>query len=637
MKFGGPPIDRLCLDADDDLATFGELHGVVAEIEEHLAQPQRIADERIRNIGVGIEKKLDPLSLGLDVYKASYIIEHVVEPEVRGFHREFAGLDLREVEDVVDDAHQILGGAMHLFDIIPLPRVKAGLKGETRHAENSIHRGPDLVRHVREEVRLRRRGRFRHLLGRRQDLFDLLLRIEVHVDADQPFALAVHITLDTPGDVQDPFPFAAFRFHAQFAAVFRGLPGQVILARLPDAVEIIGMDERLPAPGTASGKVSHLVGRVSEHFGPDVVDDHFVRVDTQVPEAQPGAFQGHVEPFAAFHQLVLGRDLVRDVLGDTVHVGRPADAVPDEESERVDPHDPAVGGAPVFIDSIIFRIPPLDRPLENPVCLPGQFRVGGFDVREPLSLQMIPVSRIRNVAVDLHGPLRRVVIPGAIERNVPVSRLCQLESVVGEEIRPGDLLARFIPGGQIALARDDSRFSLQEYRNQRHFAGEQVPVEPPVQPVESYRLPGIEGLEHVFPARFARQPPVRLGFGRQRGPAGSHAQKLFGRVGPEHGCRGRIRLDDSLLEGEDLQGVVGMREESPGPFLSHFSLGYIAEGHDRPDPLAEAEDGGRRVIDRERASVLFPEYIRVAVDCFSHMYRIQYAAFFGRMGGSIRA
>jgi hypothetical protein len=71
-------------------------------------------------------------------------------------HRQLAGLDLGKVEDVVDDAEQVLGGAMDLLDVVALlgGGRDLGLQREVRHADDGVHRRADFVAHVGQEVAL---------------------------------------------------------------------------------------------------------------------------------------------------------------------------------------------------------------------------------------------------------------------------------------------------------------------------------------------------------------------------------------------------------------------------------------------------------------------------------------------------
>jgi hypothetical protein len=83
-----------------------------------------------------------------------------VEAERRLLEMHHAGLDLRQVEDVVDDAEQALGGVVDLAQVIALAVVQFGLQGEVGHADDGVHRGADLVAHVGQEVRLGGGSRF---------------------------------------------------------------------------------------------------------------------------------------------------------------------------------------------------------------------------------------------------------------------------------------------------------------------------------------------------------------------------------------------------------------------------------------------------------------------------------------------
>ena len=66
--------------------------------------------------------------------------------------------DLGEVEDVVDQVEQHAPGAVHALGVLPLAFVEVGLHQQLGEADDTVHRGPDLVAHGGEEIRLRPRG-----------------------------------------------------------------------------------------------------------------------------------------------------------------------------------------------------------------------------------------------------------------------------------------------------------------------------------------------------------------------------------------------------------------------------------------------------------------------------------------------
>jgi hypothetical protein len=93
---------------DRDFAALSELHRVVAEVDQDLAEPERVAAEMGRDRGLDLEDQLEPLGRGLLGHQIPDILEHLVEIEIDRLDRQLAGLDLREIENVVDDAEQML-------------------------------------------------------------------------------------------------------------------------------------------------------------------------------------------------------------------------------------------------------------------------------------------------------------------------------------------------------------------------------------------------------------------------------------------------------------------------------------------------------------------------------------------------
>ena len=74
---------------------------------------------------------------------------------------QLARLDLREVEDVVEDREQRLRRIAHRAEAVLLIRRQLGVQGHGRHADDPVHRRADLVAHVRQELRFRAVGRLR--------------------------------------------------------------------------------------------------------------------------------------------------------------------------------------------------------------------------------------------------------------------------------------------------------------------------------------------------------------------------------------------------------------------------------------------------------------------------------------------
>ena len=89
---------------DDDLAALGELDRVADQVDQDLAQPARIADERVGHVGAMWQASSSPFSSA----RSGERLDRVRRRRRGGrtamrLELELARLDLREVEDVVDD------------------------------------------------------------------------------------------------------------------------------------------------------------------------------------------------------------------------------------------------------------------------------------------------------------------------------------------------------------------------------------------------------------------------------------------------------------------------------------------------------------------------------------------------------
>ena len=101
-------------DLEPDLALLGELDRVVDEVGEDLAETKRVAAQLLGDGAGHVGEELEALVVGLLGREGDDGADDVVEPEVGGLDVEPAGLDLGEVEDVVDDAEERRAGVVDL-------------------------------------------------------------------------------------------------------------------------------------------------------------------------------------------------------------------------------------------------------------------------------------------------------------------------------------------------------------------------------------------------------------------------------------------------------------------------------------------------------------------------------------------
>ena len=85
----------------------------------------------------------------------SDFLEHVPDAEWRLLELQLVGVDLREIQDVVEDAQQIARRRMGDADVLVRLRRQVGLESQTVHVDDRVHGRADLVAHHRQERSLR--------------------------------------------------------------------------------------------------------------------------------------------------------------------------------------------------------------------------------------------------------------------------------------------------------------------------------------------------------------------------------------------------------------------------------------------------------------------------------------------------
>ena len=100
---------------------------------------------------------------------------------------ELARLDLREVEDVVDDGEERIGCGADGLDEVRRLRVELLVEQQAGHTDDRVHRRTNLVAHAGQELALGATGRF----GRRHHLFFVS---DVERSADETARLAIDVS-----------------------------------------------------------------------------------------------------------------------------------------------------------------------------------------------------------------------------------------------------------------------------------------------------------------------------------------------------------------------------------------------------------------------------------------------------------
>jgi len=148
----GPPVHRS--QRHDDAALPGELHRVAQQVHQHPAHAVGVRAHRgdVRQI-------LQQLDFGFDqglhrsgALRGQRLQVHRLDLDVRA-----AGLDLGQVQDVVDQGEQVVGAGLHVLQVAVLAFVELapGLAQEDAGVpDDGVHRRAQVVGHARQEVGL---------------------------------------------------------------------------------------------------------------------------------------------------------------------------------------------------------------------------------------------------------------------------------------------------------------------------------------------------------------------------------------------------------------------------------------------------------------------------------------------------
>ncbi|MNV25331.1 hypothetical protein D3C71_1164270 [compost metagenome] len=155
--------------AGNDGAFAGELDRVADQVGEDLLEPQRITHQRQRRVAVNQAHQFQLLGVGGRGEDGQGVLQQVAQVERNMVEHQFAGLDLREVEDLVNDPQQAVGGFFDGAQVVELARGQLAFLQQVRETENAVERRADFVAHVGQELGLDP-ARFQGFLARQVEL-----------------------------------------------------------------------------------------------------------------------------------------------------------------------------------------------------------------------------------------------------------------------------------------------------------------------------------------------------------------------------------------------------------------------------------------------------------------------------------
>ena len=149
--------------AHGDAAAFGRELDRVGEKIEHDLLEQPLVRPHADALG-DVGGQLDPLVVGAGRYDPHGVVEEAAEPDLLEVETDAAGLDLRHVEDVVDDVEQVLAALVDVLAVVAIlvaaDRAEHFRLHDLGEADDGVERRAQLVAHIGEEARLRLVGFF---------------------------------------------------------------------------------------------------------------------------------------------------------------------------------------------------------------------------------------------------------------------------------------------------------------------------------------------------------------------------------------------------------------------------------------------------------------------------------------------
>src|SRR5215468_10596602 len=144
----------LSLDVQHHFALVRELDGITHKVDDDLPQTNRVAEDAIRQIGLNVAAEFQFLLMSARGKQAYCVLQGVAEVKVSLVEFELARLDLREIEQVIDQRQQRIGRILDRAQVFALLAGQRRTQGKLGHPYNRVHRRANLVAHVGEEFAL---------------------------------------------------------------------------------------------------------------------------------------------------------------------------------------------------------------------------------------------------------------------------------------------------------------------------------------------------------------------------------------------------------------------------------------------------------------------------------------------------
>lgn len=168
---GGVVVRACQIHADRDVAGFGKAGRMVQQVPENLTQVLEIADQHARQVRIDFFDQGQAFLLGRRTVFCEQGGDKLREGEGRGVEAGLPGFQGREINQVVDQVHQLLARSTQGRQQFALARGELILIQQITQAQNAIHRRTQFVADIGEKFSLEAVGQLGFKL-RGLELFD---------------------------------------------------------------------------------------------------------------------------------------------------------------------------------------------------------------------------------------------------------------------------------------------------------------------------------------------------------------------------------------------------------------------------------------------------------------------------------
>ena len=148
-------------DAHHHLAFSGEFDGVAAQVDQHLAQAQGIADQVGWYGRVDVKQHIHLIVVDAGRQDHRQIAQQLINAKRLRVQGELARFNLGQIQNVIQQAQQRACRAFGFADVVDLLGVEWGVLQQRRHAQNGVHGRPDFMAHIGQKATLGQHGFFR--------------------------------------------------------------------------------------------------------------------------------------------------------------------------------------------------------------------------------------------------------------------------------------------------------------------------------------------------------------------------------------------------------------------------------------------------------------------------------------------